>query len=247
MVSKSLSVAITALSVFVFSSCSSLPWNRQGDPAKEVNLAFTIENNLIFLSTVNVNHQPGRILFGSAEPQTVLDPEYASRVRATTYGLHLNERQTLRFKPAVVSLHGVADAVIGADVWDSHAVTIDYRTGLVTYQIDGIHPDYMSIYRYDAAPSAIATIDGRDTSVIVDTASPDTIVLPRGNAAAGRTRARVTIAGTDFGAIDIALGDVSAPRVGNRLLSKFLVSIDYGKREVGLWRDPRIAMDNRTR
>jgi hypothetical protein len=50
------------------------------------------------------------------------------------------------------------------------------------------------------------------------------------------------IAGTDFGNVDIALGDVSSARAGNRLLSKFLVSIDYGQREVGLWRDPRIGM-----
>ena len=48
--------------------------------------------------------------------------------------------------------------------------------------------------------------------------------------------------GTDFGSIDVRLADVSTPRVGNRLLSKFLVTIDYGQREVGLWRDPRTGL-----
>jgi hypothetical protein len=39
--------------------------------------------------------------------------------------------------------------------------------------------------------------------------------------------------------VDIRRADVAAPHVGNRILSKFLVTIDYGRREVGLWRDPR--------
>ena len=241
MVSK-YSLAITALICVLFSACRSLPWNRALPPGNEINLAFTIENNLIFLSTVNVNLQPGRILFGSAEPQTILDPSYARRTGSSRCDFHLNERAVLRCTPLVTSLRGVADAVVGADVWGSHAVTIDYRTGVVTYQIEGIHPDYMTVFRYDAAPAVVARIDGRDVNVIVDTTSPDTIVLPRGTAAAGRRKAHVVIAGTDFGNIDVAIGDVAAPRVGNRLLSRFLISIDYGKREVGFWRDPRIAM-----
>lgn len=245
MLSKYCPVAITALIALLFWSCS-LPWSRE-QPGNEVNLAFTIENNLIFLSTVTVNGQPGRFVFGSAEPQTVLDPAYAQRVRAARYELHLSARESLPFTPVLLNLHGVGDALIGADVWGSHAVTIDYRTGLVTYQKEGIHPEYMTVYRYDAAPTAIAKIDGRDTPVIIDTAVPDTIVLPRGTASAGRRKARVSIAGTDFGTVDVALGDVSTARLGNRLLSKFLVSIDYGRRQVGLWRDPRIAMDNHER
>jgi hypothetical protein len=84
-------------------------------------------------------------------------------------------------------------------------------------------------------------VDGRTMPAILDTASPDTLTLPRGGAPAERRRARVQIAGTDFGEIDIHLAEVSAPRIGNRLLSKFLVSIDYGRHQAGLWRDPRIA------
>ena len=226
----------------MFSACTSrLPWSSQ-EPANEVNLAFRLDNNLLFLQSTTVNRQPGRIYFASADPQSVLDPAYAARIGTAKYELHLNQRATLPVTPVVLDLHGVADALVGSDVWDSHAVTIDYRSGLLTYQKDGIHPDYMTLYRFDAAPAITASIDGRNTTVIVDTAVADTIVLPRGTARAGRRNAHIVIAGTDFGSVDIALGDVSAPRIGNRLLSKFLVSIDYGKREVGLWRDPRIAM-----
>jgi hypothetical protein len=241
MLSKSIPVALTTLVCLMFLSCSSAPW-RHEEPANEVNVAFTIQNNLLFLQSTTINHQPGRIFFASAAPQSVVDPAYRARIGAAKYELTLNERATLPFAPAVLDLHGLADAMIGSDVWGSYAVTIDYRSGLLTYQKDGIHPDYMTIYRFDAAPAITARIDGRDTRVVVDTALPDTLVLPRGGVAAGRRVGHVVIAGTDFGNVDIALGDVSAPRVGNRILSKFLVSIDYGRREVGLWRDPRIGM-----
>jgi len=239
MVSKSTPL-VTALSLILFASCSSVgPW-RHEEPASEVNLAFTIENNLIFLSTVRINHQPGRMLFGTAEPQTVVDAAFAGRLRTSKYELNLNERENLPFTPVTLNLKGVGDALVGADVFRGRAVTIDYRSGLVTYQKDGIHPAYMTLFRYDAAPTILGEVDGRSIPLIVDTALPDSIVVPRGNAAPGRRTAHVVIAGTDFGSVDIAMGDVSAPRVGNRLLSKFLVSVDYGKREVGLWRDPRI-------
>src|SRR4051812_2519494 len=88
MLSKSPPLAITTLCLVLFTSCASrLPWARE-EPANEVNLAFTIENNLIFLSTVTVNHQPARILFGSAEPKTVIDPAFAGRLHASTYELN---------------------------------------------------------------------------------------------------------------------------------------------------------------
>jgi hypothetical protein len=73
--------------------------------------------------------------------------------------------------------------------------------------------------------------------VIVDTSSPDTLVLPGPN---GRRNVDVSIAGTHFGATDVRFIPDARPRIGNRLLSKFLVSIDYKQRLVGVWRDPRI-------
>lgn len=238
MLSKSVPLAITALVALLFSSCMTLPW-RGPAPAREVNLAFTIENNLIFLSTVNINNQAGRIFFGSANPRTVIDPGFAQRLGSSQYGLHLNQRDIVPLAPVVISLAGLGDALVGADAFSSYAVTIDYRSGLLTYQKDGIHPDYMTVYRFAAEPSITAEVDGQQTRAIVDTALPDTIVLPRGSAAPGRRQSHVVIAGNDFGAVDIALGDVSQARIGNRLLSKFLVSVDYGHRQVGLWRDPR--------
>ncbi len=241
MLSKSLPVATTALVAILFASCSVLPW--QGEPPpNEVNLGFTFENNLVFLTTAEINNHAARVLFGSANLRTILDPAFAERVPGRNYSLQLNNRESIRFDPLVMSLGGVGDAIVGADIWDAKAVTIDYRVGLVTYQKDGIHPDYMTVFRYDGAPKVLAEVDGRAIPAVVDTALPDTLVLPRNGTSAGRRTAHVSIAGTDFGDVDLALGDVSQARIGNRLLSKFLVSVDYGRRQVGLWRDPRIPM-----
>jgi hypothetical protein len=82
-------------------------------------------------------------------------------------------------------------------------------------------------------------VDGANVPAIVDTASPDTVTLPR--AKPGRGTAHVNVAGQDFGTIDVGYANIPVAHIGNRLLSRFLVSIDYGKHVVGLWRDPRIA------
>ncbi len=225
-------------------SCVSLPW-RDEPTGQKVNLAFTIEKNLLVVGSATVEGRPGRFLFGSVEPRTVLDATFAQSLRAARGGrlaLQLGQRQAVDVTPVIADLRGVADGIIGADAWGGRAVTIDYRAGLLTYQKEGIHPEQMTVYAFSAEPKISVVVDGRTLSAIADTASPDTLVLPRGAAAAHRAKAHVVVSGVDFGSVDIAFGDVAAPRAGNRLLSKFLVTIDYGRREVGLWRDPRIPL-----
>jgi hypothetical protein len=231
-----------AMCVLAASACSSmLPWHDE-PVGEEVNVAFTLQNNLIFLSSSTIDGIPGRYILGSAAPHTVVDPKIAHADARGRHMLELNDRQALRFEPLVADLHGVADAIVGADVWGTHAVTIDFRSGLVTYQREGIHPELMTTYSFSAEPMVNVTIDGRTISAVVDTSSPDTVILPRADAAHARGVAHVALAGVDFGNIDVRYADVALPRIGNRILSKFLLSIDYGKREVGLWRDPRIPM-----
>lgn len=222
--------------------CSSLlPWHDE-PIGQEVNVAFTLKNNLIFLSSTTVDGLPGNYILGSAAPRTVIDPKLARSDAKGRHILRLNDREALHFQPVVADLHGVADAIVGADVWGAHAVTIDYRSGLITYQREGMHSGLMSLYSFSAEPKVNVTIDGRSLSAIVDTSSPDTLVLPRADAAHARGTARVAVAGTDFGSIDVLYADVAQPRIGNRILSKFLISIDYGTHQIGLWRDPRIPM-----
>lgn len=233
--------ALLALLAFLVTGCGSLvPW--RGEPTgTEVNLAFTLQNNLLFLPSATVNGRAGRLFFSSASSRSVIDPRFAQTLPdSRDFTLRLNDKAALRFSPTFLDLGGTGDGMIGADVWGSRAVTVDFRSGLLTFQKEGIHPDLMTLYRFTAEPSISITVDGKTLPAIVDTASPDTLVLPR--ATSGRGRARLNVAGTEFGSIDVGYANVSRAHVGNRVLSKFLLTIDYGRREVGLWRDPRIPL-----
>lgn len=196
-----------------------------------------MRNNLLYIPSATIDGRPGTFVFGSAQATSILDPRFA---HAASHTLQLNEKQSVKFTAINADLHGIGDAIIGANAWDSNAVTIDYASGLVTLQREGIHPELMTLFRFVNEPMINVTIDGRVVSAVVDTTSPDTILLPA--ASTGRHTAHVQIAGVDFGNVDVRSGGVSQARIGNRLLSKFLVSIDYGRRVVGLWRDPRIAL-----
>jgi len=242
MYSKSIRIAIAAL---LLGSCSlHTPW-RNEPVGEEVNVSFVMRKNLIVLPSMTISGRGGTFLLSVTQPRTILDARFAQAAgMPTEYALQLNDKEALHFTPVIADLHGVADAILGADVWDSKAISIDYRSGLLTYQREGIHPGLMSVFRFQGEPMINITIDGRTIPAIVDTTSPDTLTLPRPTATAPHTRATIAlrIAQTDFGAIDAGYADVEAPRVGNRVLSKFLVTVDYGRREVGLWRDPRTPL-----
>ncbi len=225
--------ATTLALTLIATACAARPWQKE--PATpEVNLAFKLERNLVELQTVRLNNRAGRFLLGTAAPRTVIDPRFAGR---GPHVLQLTEKEALRLSPARLDLGGVADAIIGIEPWHGRAISIDYRSGLVTYQKEGIYTGYMKVFHYADAPMIDVNVDGRDVAAIVDTTSPDTIVLPR--AQRGRGTAHITIGDTDFGTIDVGYANITQARVGNRLLSRFLVTIDYGKHVVGLWHDSR--------
>ena len=235
MLSKSTARATAlGLALLAFSCARLLPW-RDDQPSPEINLAFVLENNLVRLQTLRLDNQPGRYILGSAAPRTVVAPPFAG-----VSTIQITENETVKVTPSTLDLRGVADAIIGAEVWKNRAISIDYRSGLVTYQKGGIQTGLMKLYTYAVEPMIYVKVNGAEIAAIVDTASPDTLVLPSRNA--GRGSVRVEIAGSDFGVIDVQYANVPTARVGNRLLSRFLVTIDYGKKMVGLWRDPRIPV-----
>ena len=232
---------MAAIALLQLSCARVLPWSKE-PIGSEVNLAFTMEQNLVQFETVRIDNRPGRFILGTAAPRTIVDPRFALR-RDRNHALQISEKETIRIDPAPMDLRGAADAIIGIEAWRNHAISIDYRSGLVTYQKEGIKTGQMHIYRFPAAPSINVIVDGREFAAIVDTTSPDTLVLPGPSAGSDkRGTANVRIADTDFGAIDVQYANVTQARVGNRLLSRFLVTIDYGRRVVGLWRDPRIPL-----
>lgn len=238
MLSKSPRVATALITLSLCASCSlNVPW-RDERVRDEVNLAFTLENNLVNLTpTLRIDNRPGRFILGTAAPQTVVDNAFP--LGAWRHTLQIQEKESLRISPERVDLRGVADAIIGADAWNGRSISIDYMSGLVTYQKSGIERSGMQVYRFRNEPVIDVKVDDRDLTAIVDTSNPDTLILPGEH---GRGTVRVQIAGFDFGPTEVQFANVAQPRVGNRLLSRFLVSIDYGRREVGLWRDPRIGM-----
>ena len=236
MLSKTSRVATAfALAVLAASCARFTPWRKEV-PNEEVNLSFTLERNLIALpTTLRIDDQPGRFILGTAARQTVLDPTFAGPGRR----LQIQEKESLAISPVRVDLQGVADGIVGADAWHGQSISIDYRTGLLTYQKTGIERSQMQTFRYRDEPSIWVHVNGRRIAAVVDTTSPDTLVLPGNH---GRATVSVVVAGTDFGATDVQFANVTRARIGNRLLSRFLVSIDYGRRVVGLWRDPRIPL-----
>lgn len=210
------------------------PWHNE-PVNSEVNLAFTLDRNLVTFTTMRIDGRTGRFILASAAPRSAIDPAFANARHR--HLVHFGNKETLALDATLMQLGGVADALIGADVWSGHAISIDYHSGLVSFQKEGMVADAMKLYRYPAEPMIEVEIDGRTINAIVDTASPDTLVLPSPQKVRGN--ARVRIAGNDFGNVDIQYANVSHARIGNRLLSHFLVTIDYGQRLVGLWRDPR--------
>lgn len=240
MLSKSITRAtVLALALLSTASCARyLPW-RDEPIGTEVNMAFILERNLVTLQTVRIDNHPGRFLFGSATPRTVVDSRFASSaMRVPPHALQLSENETVRIEPVAMNLGGAADGIIGVEAFRNYAVSIDYRSGLVTLQKEGIRAGLMEVFRYKAEPAINITVDGREISAVVDTTNADTLVLP--SARDGRGNAHVIVAGTDFGSVDVGYANIARPRIGNRLLSHFLVTIDYGRKVVGLWRDPRM-------
>lgn len=238
MLSKSPRVATALVCALLSTSCSlNLPW-RNERVRDEVNFSFTLENNLVNLPpTMRIDNNFGRFILGTAARQTVVDNAFP--LGRGNHHLQIQEKESLLIAPIRVDLQGVADAIVGADAWAGRAISIDYHSGLVTYQKSGIERSGMQMFRFRNEPAIDVTVDGRSVVAVVDTSNPDTLLLP---GQYGRGSVAVQIAGFDFGPTEVQFANVAQARVGNRLLSRFLVSIDYGRREVGLWRDPRISM-----
>jgi hypothetical protein len=241
MLSKLL-IRASVLAAMLATGCSAMtPWSRSPEAIpNETNLAFTLENNLVFLNSVAINNRTGHFLFGSATPRTIIDRRLVDEFGGPShaYALMVTAKETLPFKPLFLDLGSAGDAIIGYETLQPNAVTIDYRVGLLTLQKEGIYTSMMSVYRFTGMPSIDVEVNGTRQRAIVDTSSPDTIVLPA--PATSRGKAHVVVAGIDFGQIDVRFGAVEQPRLGNRLLSKFLISIDYHAGTIGVWRDPRI-------
>src|SRR4051794_5302196 len=146
MYSKTLAIAIATLLLLSGACSSALPWADE-PIGEEVNLAFVVRNNLLFLPSATIDGKSGHFMIATSAARTAIDTRFAATLprapRSGEHTLQLNEKESLRFTPVALDLRNVADAMIGADVWGNRAVSIDYQSGLLTYQKEGIHPELM--------------------------------------------------------------------------------------------------------
>ncbi|HEU5163550.1 MAG TPA: retropepsin-like aspartic protease [Thermoanaerobaculia bacterium] len=228
--------AATILGAFLAHGCSSI-----GRGGTTTNIAWTFERNLVRIDTT-VGGREGSFLVGTASQHTIVDDGFPADVSLRgRVGVNLGDRFSAAVEPVRSDLAGLADGVLGNDVWRGRSLTIDYQRGLL---IIGKTLDPVTDaprFRFRSVPSVRVTIDGVETSALVDTASPDTVLLPaRRFGTPGRRTISLRVGDTTFDEVDARVAPVDEVRLGNRILAHFLLTIDYPRREVSLWRHGRV-------
>lgn len=217
-------------------------YRSQPDAGNEFSLALTIQDNQLVLSSARLAGQEGKFVLATGHPVTTVDLAYAdANLLPGSLELAIGGRFSASIEPPRVELGAAADALLAADLWRRSTISIDYIGGLLTVSRNRqSRPADMRVFSFVGPPTVPITVDGQTWRAIIDTSLPDTLVLPRGSRASSRANADIEIAGRTFDQLDFAWTDTSTPRIGNRLLSRFMVIINYGDRWVGLWPDPRI-------
>lgn len=241
----------TVLLTLAISGCKTYPWNARVDD--ELNLAISFRNNQLVIPSTTIDSREGKFILGSATPELLLSPRFIEenqlrprrRVR-----VRLAEKQAISVAPFTADLKESADGVLGISVWRNGSISIDYNNGLLSYSNVKTHvTSDMIVTRFENVPMVQVVIDGVTHSAIVDTTVPDTLIVPSATGAVSerRTRVDLVVGGHRFPNVSARVAPGSSIRIGNRVLSKFLVAIDYRTRKVGLWRDPRTSEDLRDR
>lgn len=232
------------LALLLSSGCALIRDYRSQPRAEDkLSFALTIEDNQLVFSSATLGGQKGKFVLATAAQVSAVDTAYARQhLGSDRVELAIGERFTTTIDPLEADLGIAADALLASDLWRDDAISIDYISGLLTLTRDRVRrPADMDVFPFQGPPSVPLTIDGRTVRAVVDTSLPDTLVMPRGSRPESRSTSSVTVGGRSFDRIDVAWTDTSTPRIGNRILSRFLVIINYGDGWVGLWPDPRIG------
>jgi hypothetical protein len=241
MLSKSSTRArrLSLAALLALSACS-VPW--RGERRDEINITFVLRNNQPII-TADVENKRGTFVVSSAQPVSVVDPQFLQSVRAdgnSRVSLTLGDRHSVQLAVAPIEVRPIADGILGADAWRGTTLTFDFRGHFIALSDRTLPMDDMVRSSFTSVPWFPIRIDGEIHQGIVDTALPDALLLPQSRfGKAGRRRVHATLAGVDFPSVDVTVGPTSEIRIGTRLLARFLVVIDYRQGVVGLWRDPR--------
>lgn len=214
------------------SACSRLPWNEANQTAPETNLSFTVKQNLIYVR-FHAGGREGRGIVSTRHPSTILDESFAATATRQTPRIRLGSTGTAEADPRLADLQGIGDAILARDLWGDQILTIDWRSALVSLHRERSPAADGRSFTWAETPRVRLTLDGSEMEVEIDSTSPEALVLP--GELAGRREGVVELAGSTHD-IDVATDPrVPHPRIGTRLLSKYLTQIDYGRRRVTLW------------
>lgn len=225
---------IVAVSVLVaaVTGCRTLPWNRAAETAPETNVSFSVRQNLLHVR-FHVGEREGWGIVSTRHPATILDAGFAASATSASPLVRLGSVGVVESDPRIADLQGIADAILARDLWGEDILTIDWRSALVTIHRSRRATTDGESHSWTDTPRVRLQVGGRVVEAEVDTTSPEALVLT--GASAGRRRETVEIAGVKQ-EIDVAIDPrVPHARIGTRLLSRFLVQIDYGRRQVILW------------
>lgn len=220
--------AMLAMTAALWCGCANWPWLRE---TEELNLVVRFDRNVPTVEGV-VAGRAMRFVVGLGQTASVIDP--ASIESADPLVVTLGGRRSLRLQPAALPLQGMADGILGSDAWREKIVTLDYEKRLLSIRTKATDMQDSVRFTYNDIPTISVTIDGRTVPAIVDTAIPDTLLIPA-SGPVRRERHQIAI-GPDRFLEDVRLGGVTEARVGSRILSRYLVTADDRHRTVSLWR-----------
>lgn len=209
----------------------------------EDNVGLFLRSNLACVRA-EVNGLDATLVVASALPRTAVK----SSLRGDRAGTRILLGDTLLLYVRSTGLDIAeipADGLLGADAFRGKIATLDYFRGLLTVSAWPRARPEITPWKFSGGPPRVPVrINGKATWAIVDSSLPDSAIIPPEFVAAGsgeRTLVTMEVAGIRFDDLDVAVVPVAEPRLGNRTLARFVVTIDYAHEMIGLWPDPRTS------
>ncbi|MHB0969664.1 MAG: hypothetical protein ACYC7A_07685 [Thermoanaerobaculia bacterium] len=217
-------------------SCGSLPWTKQ-----------TAKTTLVFdflrgqpVVTAGMGGVEGQFVVGSAHPHTLVHEPGSGGV------VSLGPRTTVTIEPRVAPLQTGADGILAMDVWrQTGTLALDYARGVVTLGGNASFGDASS-ERFESVPSVSLLVDRVPMRAVVDTSYPGGLVLPVSASTSLDSSSAVIELNGIRTEVPVQRAEVPGPRIGNALLRRYLVMIDFRKRLVALWPDARLLRRRNT-
>lgn len=236
---RTLGVGITLLTLPLTGSC--VPSIEPRIP--EHNVGLFLRSNLACVRA-EVNGLDSTLVVASALQRTAI----TSSLRGDRAGTRILLSNTLltRVRSTGLDIAEIpADGLLGADAFRGKTATLDYFRGLLIVSDWPKVRTEVTPWSFAGGPPRVPVqINGRATWAIVDTALPDTAIMPEefvGPYSGERATVSMEVGGIRFENLDVAVVPVVAPRIGNRVLARFVVTIDYAHEMIGLWPDPRTS------